>query len=473
MKYGEQLEQESVPQWSLPDTAQCGFPKKDNVDYNSLKHEIKVHTSRDQATAIAIPGHQDAALKRFEDNLYHELCQQHDRVDLFVSSKADEISRRLQFVSDQLQKLIVKCAEEGDRISTKRHRRFAKYERDLLRCGEETLALARFINAQITAFRKITKKYKKWTGSPTLGARFRENVLANPKSFTRRDLNNLQTRYEELLNTLRSSTPQLSEPSSPSSDDLALSRRGSTAEYFFTPLPPAQRQPRQPVHQQQQQQQQQQQHYWNEYDDGSEAGGREDEYAIYINPDDDMSFPGLDSMRAILAAPFRHARRWFSRRQDPEGQRLLGNAPFLESYGGISPLGTDTDDEYASSDGMPTTGYATHFATLPSLNEQQVRRYRERVLFWGTIGCFGVSFLLLLVAGILISTGRHKLRAEVDAGVTVGVVASLFTACLALGMSLYRRDDLGAWQRVAVYTSFFAACVLNGMLLILVVGNAA
>ncbi|CCF44768.1 SPX domain-containing protein [Colletotrichum higginsianum] len=459
MKYGDQLEQESVPQWSLH-----------NVDYNSLKHEIKVHTSRDQATAIAIPGHQDAALKRFEDNLYHELCQQHDRVDLFVSSKADEISRRLQYVSDQLQKLIVKCAEEGDRISIKRHRRFAKYERDLLRCGEETLALARFINAQITAFRKITKKYKKWTGSPTLGARFRENVLANPKSFTRRDLNNLQTRYEELLNTLRSSTPQLSEPSSPSSDELLPSRRGSTAEDFFTPLPPAQRQPRQPV---QQQQRQQQQHYWNEYDDGSEAGGQEDEYAIYINPDDDMSFPGLDSMRAILAAPFRHARRWFSRRQDPEGQRLLGNAPFLESYGGISPLGTDTDDEYASSDGMPTTGYATHFATLPSLNEQQVRRYREHVLFWGTIGCFGVSFLLLLVAGILISTGRHKLRAEVDAGVTVGVVASLFTACLALGMSLYRRDDLGVWQRVAVYSSFFTACVLNGMLLILVVGNAA
>ncbi|GJC89139.1 SPX domain-containing protein [Colletotrichum tofieldiae] len=367
MKYGEQLEQESVPEWSLH-----------NVDYNSLKHEIKVHTSRDQATAIAIPGHQDAALKRFEDNLYNELCQQHDRVDLFVSSKADEISRRLQYISDQLQKLIVKCAEEGDRVSLKRHRRFAKYERDLLRCGEETLALARFINAQITAFRKITKKYKKWTGSPTLGARFRENVLANPKSFTRRDLNNLQTRYEELLNTLRTSSPQLSEPSSPSSDEL-----------------------------------------------------------------------------------------------DPEGQRLLGNAPFLESYGGISPLGTDTDDEYASSDGMPTTGYATHFATFPSVNEQQVRRYRERVLFWGTVGCFGVSFLLLLVAGILISTGRHKLRAEVDAGVTVGVVASLFSACLALGMSLYRRDDLGVWQRVAVYSSFFAACVLNGMLLILVVGNAA
>ncbi|WYZ41772.1 hypothetical protein EsH8_V_000667 [Colletotrichum jinshuiense] len=458
MKYGEQLEQESVPEWSLY-----------NVDYNSLKHEIKVHTSRDQATAIAIPGHQDAALKRFEDNLYNELCQQHDRVDLFVSSKADEISRRLQYISDQVQRLIVKCAEEGEQVSLKRHRRFAKYERDLLRCGEETLALARFINAQITAFRKITKKYKKWTGSPTLGARFRENILANPKSFTRRDLNNLQTRYEELLNTLRTSTPQLSEPSSPSSDEQPSTLRpGSANDSFFSPLPPAQQRFCQPA------QPQQQQHYWNEYDDGSDAGGPDDEYAIYINPDDDISFPGLDSMRAILSAPFRHARRWFSRRQDPpEGQRLLGNGPFLESYGGISPLGTDTDDEYASSDGMPSAGYATHYATLPSVNEQQVQRYRERVLFWGTIASFGVSFLLLLVAAILITTGRHKLRAEVDAGVTVGVVASLFSACIALGMSLYRRDDLGVLQRLAVYSSFITACVLNGMLLILVVGNAA
>lgn len=69
----------------------------DNLDYNSLKHEIKVHTTRDQATAISIPGsgHQDASLRRFEEALYSELCHQHDRVDLFISSKADEISRRL------------------------------------------------------------------------------------------------------------------------------------------------------------------------------------------------------------------------------------------------------------------------------------------------------------------------------------------------------------------------------------------
>jgi SPX domain protein involved in polyphosphate accumulation len=85
MKYGEQLRHESVPQWSLH-----------NLDYNSLKHEIKVHTTQNQATAIAIPGRgEDVALRKFEDGLYLELCRQHERVDMFISSKADEISRRM------------------------------------------------------------------------------------------------------------------------------------------------------------------------------------------------------------------------------------------------------------------------------------------------------------------------------------------------------------------------------------------
>jgi hypothetical protein len=44
---------------------------------------------------MAIPGHQDEALSRFEDSLFNELANQHERLHLFVSSKADEISRRL------------------------------------------------------------------------------------------------------------------------------------------------------------------------------------------------------------------------------------------------------------------------------------------------------------------------------------------------------------------------------------------
>ena len=69
----------------------------DNIDYNDIKHLIKVHTTKDQAQATTIPGHENEAraLREFEDELYNELLQQHSRIDLFVQSKSGEIVRRL------------------------------------------------------------------------------------------------------------------------------------------------------------------------------------------------------------------------------------------------------------------------------------------------------------------------------------------------------------------------------------------
>lgn len=97
-------------------------------------------------------------------------------------------------------------------------------------------------------------------------------------------------------------------------------------------------------------------------------------------------------------------------------------------------------------------------------------RYRERVLLRGSAGCLVASFFLLGVAGTLMATGRRRLRVEVDAGVTVGVMASL-CACAGLGMTLYRRDALPLTHRLAVWGAFAASCLLNGMLLVLVVGS--
>ncbi|ROT41401.1 hypothetical protein SODALDRAFT_273124 [Sodiomyces alkalinus F11] len=486
MKFGEKLEQESVPEWSLY-----------NVDYNSLKHEIKVHTSRHQATAVTIPGQRDSPLEKFEEKLYLELCNQHDRVDLFVNSKAGEISRRLDSVSGQIQRLVARCNRHGTSgITLKRQRRLAKYERELLRCEEDILAVSRFINAQVTAFRKITKKYRKWTGSATLGSRFRQNVLSNPKSFTRRDLTPLQRRYDDILATMRNATSHLSEPSSPSCVSPQLSSRQSPqwqgdAETQdedrrpnFGALPEPDHAPQQPAPT----------HYWNEYDDGSDAeqGAEGEEYAIYINPDADEGIPGLRSVRKILQRPLMMANLWFSRRHRDDGAAEPARGSLLphrryqdeddssddnrgprRGYGGISPFGAEADDEeYATSeDNLPLFGYNGYYAALPSLNDQRAARYRERALAWGTLGSFAASFVLLAVAGVLIATGRHRLRVEVDAGVTVGAVASLFCACLALGMALYRNDRLGLVYQFAVWIGFTTACVLNGTLLVLVVSN--
>jgi len=462
MKFGEHLERESVPEWNLH-----------NLDYNSIKHEIKMHTTRDQATAMAIPGQKDEALTRFEDGLYMELGRQHERLQLFVSSKADEISRRLEYLAKNINRWASKNRDGlADDSAMKYQRRFTKYERELVRCGSDIQALERFVNAQAVAFRKITKKYKKWTGSTTLGTRLYENILSDPKSFTRRDFSSLQQRYDDITCTLNAAAPVLSEPSSPES--LAQSYRrqslsgsinsakrhsANRSQPTFEFLPPAQME--EPIK------------YWNEYDNGSECADDDGGYAIYIDPDESTNFPGFDYLQGIFTAPLNKAKGWFKHSKSGERQGLLdaNHSPYQYSSTTFNSSESDEEAGYASSDGFPTTGYATHYA-LPSLSQQQAHLYREKTLFWGTVSSFAVSFLLLLVAGTLISTGRHKLRAEVDAGVTVGVVASLFTSCSALGMTLYRHDQLSLPHLMAVWTTFIASCILNGMLLILVVGNS-
>ncbi|OAA55428.1 SPX domain containing protein [Cordyceps fumosorosea ARSEF 2679] len=454
MKYGEQLERESAPQWSLH-----------NLDYNSLKHEIKMHTTRDQATAMVIPGYEDPALAKFENALFAELCRQHDRVDLFVSSKADEILRRMQHLQANTHRWIQKYDEEPPcrNLAMKRQRRLAKYERGLLHCGDDIYALERFCKAQVTAFRKILKKYKKWTGSTTLHARFNDQVLSSLKSFTRRDFAPLRERHSEILADLRNAAPALSEPSSPSSVELPPSPVSSAtrvSRVSFDPLPPAAAAPAPPQHK-----------YWNEYDDGSDAG--DEGYAIYINPDEDSTFPGMGYVNAIVTMPYEKIRAWFKLRDKRERHPLLSDDRSA-CGGGYSSAGhADSDEEagYSSSDGIPTEGYSMHYATFPSINEQQIRQYRERVLFWGTIASFTAAYILMGVAAILISTGKRKLRVEVDVGVSVGVMVSLFCSCAGLGMTLYRRETPALMTRLAVWLSFTASCLINGMLLILVVGN--
>ncbi|KAK4249736.1 hypothetical protein C7999DRAFT_39219 [Corynascus novoguineensis] len=441
MKYGEHFERESVPQWSLH-----------NIDYNSLKHYIKAHTTKDQATAIAIPGHPNTALTKFEDDFYAELCRQHDRVDLFVSSKADEISRRLQHLSTQIHRLILRCATSGhEPMPLKRRQRFAKYEHTLLQCGDDIKALRRFVNAQ----------YRKWTGSVALGTRFRENILSHHKSFTKRDFTQLQSQYDDLLQTLRAALP---------AGGIALpdSEPGAQTSLVTTePQPPT--------------------GYWNEYECGSEAGDFDrngDEYAIYIDPNEDTGFPGLKAVGRFLAKPLHKLSAWISFQPkhdllnaDAERESLLrGQAGAAGYYGStcITPpelsyfsssppggytnthstgtaAGTDTDlddqrtssshrgsvsrgytsasslsDEPASSLMFPP-GYRAHYAAaLPSIADQRVARYRERVLRWATGACFATAFVLMGIAAMLVAAGRHKMRLEVDAGRTSSKLATWF-----------------------------------------------
>lgn len=289
---------------------------------------------------------------------------------------------------------------------------------------------------------------QKWTGSRILVERFNSDILGDPKSFTRRDLTPLLNEYTDLLTTLRAASSDVSEVSTP----RISSRRASSTLVQAQLLP---------------------QSYWNEYDNGSEAG--DEPYIIYCNPDDDSTFPGAKAISFVLSkakGPVESVKRWFtpmSSPENPERQALLQNS----SMSGYFPdADTEADDEaYASSTDFPS-GYSTHYATFPSVSEQKLSQYRERLLFHATLGSFAASLILLMIAGILVATGKHRLRIEVDAGVIVGVVSSLFFATLGFGMMLYRKDTIGWLHQVCVGITFAVVCVFNGVLLVVVVGNS-
>ncbi|KAI0967357.1 hypothetical protein F4678DRAFT_465603 [Xylaria arbuscula] len=490
MKFGERLDEASVPGWSLH-----------NVDYNSLKHTIKAHTAKDQAAAaaaITIPGHQDHTLRRFEDGFYLELCAQHSRVGLFVTSKADEISRRLQHISTLVHRLMLKCDNDTGDLSTKRKRRFIKYHTQAEECGQDIKALGRFVDAQITAFRKILKKYKKWTGSTSLGSRFKENVLDHPKSFTHYNFAPLQAQYRELRTTLEAASfanpdtntnpntlarPPLLPTESQNSGRRPRgdSRRSSNSAVTIVPPPPT---------------------YWNEYDHGSEAGDRDDDaYVIYIDPDAEDGFPGLAYVKNMFVGPVDSVRHWLhksnkhittttatmsSSASPSETQSLLGHNTGVGDYFGVASRHTNEtttdDDEYLSSqDGGEShrhhpqsgiVGFASSEDSYYSSYDSKMGLYQDRMLTRAVIVAFATAFVLLGISGLLVATGRRHLRLEVDAGAAVGSVASLFCACMGLGAMLYRHYPGGFMYGLAVWVTFVTVCVLNGILLVLVVGSS-
>ncbi|SMR64034.1 unnamed protein product [Zymoseptoria tritici ST99CH_1A5] len=193
MKYGETLRQRSIPEWS-----------HHNIDYDDIKHFIKEHTTPGKGKTVSVPGRGDDKLVEFENALFHILADQHQRIDLFVRSKAGEIQRRLDHAKKQLRALSSRQASVADnRIPVGRLERYGRLENDVIKAGEEIKSLARFTATQRTAFRKLLKKYKKWTGSAELEDRFRDEVLDDPKNFTQLDLGPLLDEYSNTRQRIR------------------------------------------------------------------------------------------------------------------------------------------------------------------------------------------------------------------------------------------------------------------------------
>ena len=143
-------------------------------------------------------------MEEFEGKLYQELSEQHQRIDLFVKSKSGEITRRL----DHLHKQIETLGRQGQyavqrRISVRQLERYAKVEGEVLRVGEEIQSLVRFVGAQRLAIQKLLKKYKKWTGSSSLGLRFHREVFGRATSFSQKDFMPQLSQWTEVLANVR------------------------------------------------------------------------------------------------------------------------------------------------------------------------------------------------------------------------------------------------------------------------------
>lgn len=196
MKYGAELSRRSVPKW-----------RAYNLDYNEIKSVIKKATSPD-APPDAI------------DAVYDALLDQYEYIRLFVQSKTGEIDRRVA----QCEKLVNSIAEQDDEahanstspteaeqspfskqaVASKKTRQSLVYRlrQETVRLSKDVQHLARFIGVQRTGFRKLLKKYKKWSNSTALSERFLP-ILEDPKSFTNQDFTPTVLELSLLNNVLR------------------------------------------------------------------------------------------------------------------------------------------------------------------------------------------------------------------------------------------------------------------------------
>jgi len=211
----------------------------------------------------------------------------------------------------------------------------------------------------------------------------------------------------------------------------------------------------------------QQKAYWNEYDNPSEGEGDEP-YTIFAQPDAGGT-PGLraiESMLMYLNGKVRGLMGPAPGRRDREREPLVRRT----SSETETEAATSADDE-TSSNVFPE-GYVAHYATFPSVADQRLRGHRERLLTVAMSCCFVAAYVLLAVSGLLLVTGRHRLRREVDAGVIIGDMAALLFACLGVNVMVWRWARVGWVHRGLVAVAFVAACVLGGVELVVVMGSS-
>jgi hypothetical protein len=199
----------------------------DNVDYDELKQLIKDRTSGKGTTdPVSIPGQgsADAAWTQLERDLFSILCEQHERVNLFTRSKHGEFERRMDYI-DRQARLLTRQKNERSSQPVQNTRRYAKLVQEADAVGEDVQSLCRYVATQKQAFRKILKKYRKWTGSSSLELRMNNETFSQPESVLNWDFMPSLDR----LAAVKSSLESLSKSRANGADQSLQEQRQSSA----------------------------------------------------------------------------------------------------------------------------------------------------------------------------------------------------------------------------------------------------
>jgi SPX domain protein involved in polyphosphate accumulation len=173
MKFGETFVQRSVPEWA-----------PFNLKYNQMKENIKQRTSDISSGPVAIPQQGRSRWADLDNTTFNWLKDQYENISLFLRMKQGEIDRRLQALSKDIERLRASASEKANSLDggpQTQGRKFRRTTKEIEELSDLVQKTSRFATAQRIAYRKILKKYTKWTGSTALQTRVENDLLATSK----------------------------------------------------------------------------------------------------------------------------------------------------------------------------------------------------------------------------------------------------------------------------------------------------
>jgi len=274
--------------------------------------------------------------------------------------------------------------------------------------GQELEDLERFVRVNRQAFYKILKKYKKWTNSPDLGRRFKENVLSRPTSFAMRDSVSELAHCNEILAATREAksripTPQPGSPrpnsaSTTSTDgptnsgfSARIESSETSAQDTIQPEPIVPKRKRKLRRESlrrkiQNPSQRKTIRYWNEFDDGESPD--DNAYTIYVDPNASI-FPYAATLSRFAEAAATKIKSLLRREESPAAD--LERQPLLDDRASAT-----SDEDSDLEDGPTLSPYCTH-PHLPTASYSNSRNPPQNThTNWLTRACIACSILLLV-----------------------------------------------------------------------------